>query len=574
MSNSKRKVATANGAMEYEDAHYRYSSRGPGKRKQPEGADLAGVIDILYSEHGYFFSLLDALEQEAEKLQPGRVPDYHLLLDIVDYLTHYPDQYHHPREDILFAKMLSVDKSFKSDLQRLEREHKTLHSYNDQLFTELRRVTAGRPVDRPELLRNLQRYINGYRQHMEFESTSIFPKAKGELGPAELKRLEIKTRYNDDPLFGGKLVKRFHRLGRSVRADLSGLGSDMVNRQLAGIETAVENMSGIMEKVQSLQDERSRGSKKTASRPSWQARMMNSMTRITMKPMMRFGSLDSLRKVTGTLDEQSGKTLPEDINAKPVSGRGYEGEWIRIGKTRPKKVILYFPGGGFILRMPVQHRGFVAKICRAAKAKALLVHYRLAPESPFPGALEDCLAAYHDLLAQGIAAEDITIAGDSAGGGLALSTLLALRDEGTPLPGNAMVLSPLADLTHSGKSRKFNKLKDPVLSAVRTSGLKDLYIGEAVAADRFVSPVFADFDQLPPILGIVGSTEILLDDTVMAAQRAREAKVPFYLEIWDEMPHVFSIFPVLPESQIAIDRMGEFIQCSELDPLPTRYGSH
>ena len=545
-----------------------------GNREEQGGSALAGVIETLYSEHGYFLSLLDALEHEAEKLQPGRVPDYHLLLDIVDYLTHYPDQYHHPREDLLFAKMLSVDKSFKPDLQRLEREHKTLRTYNDKLFTELRRVVAGRPVDGPELLRNLQRYISGYRQHMEFESKKIFPRAKGELGSAELKQLDIKTRYIDDPLFGGRLENRFRRLGRSVRADLSSLSADVVSRQMATIETAVESMSGVMEKVRSLQEGRSRVNKKPLSTPSWQARMMNACTRITMKPMMRFGSLDSLRKVTATLDEQSEKTMPEDINAKLVSGPGYDGEWIRIGRTRPRKVILYFPGGGFILRMPVQHRGFVAKICRAAKAKALLVHYRLAPESPFPGALEDCLAAYHDLLAQGIAPADITIAGDSAGGGLVMSTLLALRDEGTPMPRNAMVLSPLADLTHSGKSRKFNKRKDPVLSAVRTSGLKDLYIGEAVASDRFVSPVFSDFDDLPPMLGIVGSTEILLDDTVMAAQRAREAKVPFYLEIWDEMPHVFSIFPVLPESQVAIDRMGEFIRCSKLDPLPERYGSH
>jgi len=99
-----------------------------GNREEQGGSALAGVIETLYSEHGYFLSLLDALEQEAEKLQPGRVPDYHLLLDIVDYLTHYPDQYHHPREDLLFAKMLSVDKSFKPDRKRLERRHKTLRS--------------------------------------------------------------------------------------------------------------------------------------------------------------------------------------------------------------------------------------------------------------------------------------------------------------------------------------------------------------------------------------------------------------------------------------------------------------
>ena len=544
------------------------------KRKAPEGDALAGVIETLYSEHGHFLSLLNTLEEEAEKLEPGKIPDYHLLLDIIDYLTHYPGQYHHPREDMLFAKMLSVDKSFKRDLERLEREHKTLQSYNDQLFVELTRIAAGRPVDRPELRRHLQRYISGYRQHIEFESKSIFPRAKGELSSAELKQLQVKTRYIDDPLFGGVLQHRFRRVGRSLQAGISGFSADIVSRQIAGMDAAIQGASGVVEKVSFLRESLSRVNKKALSRPSWQSKMMNACTRITMKPMMRFGSVEALRKITGALDEQSAQTLPQDINAKSVRGPGYEGEWISIARSRPRKVILYFPGGGFFLRMPIQHRGFVAKICRAAKSKALLVHYRLAPEIPFPGGLEDCLAAYHDLLAQDIAAEDITIAGDSAGGGLVLSTLLALRDEGTPLPKNAIILSPMADLSHSGKSRKFNKYRDPALSAARTSNIKDLYIGEAITEDRFVSPVFADFDGLPPMLGIVGSTEILLDDTVMAAERARAAKVPFNLEIWDEMPHVFAIFPVLPESQVAIDRMATFINSSKLDPLPERYGRH
>ena len=308
--------------------------------------------------------------------------------------------------------------------------------------------------------------------------------------------------------------------------------------------------------------------------PSWQARVLNTCTRFMMKPMMRFGTIDSMRGMTATLDERMEKTMPEDIKAKLVQRPGYEGEWVSIGRKRPKKVILYFPGGAFIMRTAAQHKAFVAKICREANAKALLVHYRLAPEVPFPGGLEDCLAAYHDLLAQGIAAENITLAGDSAGGGLVLSTLLALRDEGTPLPKNAIVLSPLADLTYSGGSRKYNQRKDPILPTHRVSEMHELYIGEAMPQDRFISPIFADFDDLPPILGIVGSTEILLDDTVRAAAKAGEAEVPFYLEIWEEMPHVFPIFGVLPESQVAINRMAVFMAASELDPLPTQYGRH
>ncbi|MEH6581025.1 MAG: alpha/beta hydrolase [Halioglobus sp.] len=307
--------------------------------------------------------------------------------------------------------------------------------------------------------------------------------------------------------------------------------------------------------------------------PSWQARVLNTCTRTLMKPLMRFGSVDSMRSMTATFDEQGEKNLPEDINARLVSKADYEGEWVRIKGKRARKTLLYFPGGGFVMRTRTQHKAFVARICRAANSKALVVHYRLAPEVPFPGGLEDCLAAYHDLLKQGIDPAEITLAGDSAGGGLVLSTLLALRDEGTALPANAAVLSPLADMTHSGESRKYNARIDPMLPTHRASAMHEVYVGNALPEDRFVSPIFADFDGFPPLLGQVGSTEILLDDTVRAAAKAEQAGVPFYLEIWDEMPHVFQIFSVLPESQIAIERIAEFINSGQLDPLPEQYGN-
>jgi len=307
--------------------------------------------------------------------------------------------------------------------------------------------------------------------------------------------------------------------------------------------------------------------------PSWQARLMNACTRTLMKPMMRFGSVESMRAMTGTFDEQQEKSLPEDIRARLVSRADYEGEWVHIAGRRPRKTLLYFPGGGFVMRTRTQHKGFAARICRAAHTRALVVHYRLAPEVPFPGGLEDCLAAYHDLLRQGIEPADITLAGDSAGGGLVLSTLLALRDEGTPLPASAIVLSPLADMTYSGESRRFNKRRDPMLPTHRASQMHQVYIGEALPEDRFVSPVFADFDGLPPILGQVGSTEILLDDTVRAAAQAKRAGIPFYLEIWEEMPHVFPMFTMLPESQVAMERIARFIATGELDELPAKYGS-
>lgn len=555
----------------------RFDGAGPAERRgeASRGADpIPGIVETLYSEHQYMGSLLDLLEQEMEKLVPGKIPDYHLALDVVDYLTHYPDRYHHPREDLLFNALLKRDKGFRKQLERLEREHEALRGYNADLFRELTAIANGRRVEQAQLRATLERYITGYRKHMDFESREVFPLANGRLTAAALAKLDARTRYDDDPVFGQSLQRRFRRLARNIDSRLGELGLDLALGELSLIEGLIDRLSEAAQAVQEAGERIGAAPRrrKPGRGPSWQARMINTFTRLTMKPLMRYGSVAAARSMTSRFEEQQEALLPDDIRAKKVNTEGYAGEWVRIGNKRPRNIILYFPGGGFIMRTAVQHKGFVAKICRAANARALIVHYRLAPEVPFPGGLEDCLAAYHDLLAQGVDPANITVAGDSAGGGLVLSTLLALRDEGTPMPKNAIVLSPLADLTYSGKSRVTNKYRDPMLPTHRASEMHELYIGDASPEDRFLSPVFADFHDLPPILGQVGSTEILLDDTVRSAERAAEADVPFFLEIWNEMPHVFPIFGVLPEAQVAIDRMAEFINTSELDPLPDRYG--
>jgi monoterpene epsilon-lactone hydrolase len=583
MAKRKKKSLPNTEALSFEDDLYVYSERGQ-RPKQNRSDSLAGIIDTLYSEHRFINSLLDNLEEQAQRLKPGKVPDYHLLRDIIDYLVHYPDQYHHPREDLLYAKLLASDPGFKTAQQRLEREHRTLHSYNDELFADLSEAVSGKRVDRPELLRKLERFITGYRHHINYESEKVFPRAKGTLSKRDLHELAQRTRYINDPLFGNKLNRDYQRLARNLQNQIGTFGANLINLEMQGLERLEamgQKLQALLQDTMTMQipswdswreeQSRQRASKAT---PSWQARLMNNFTRRLMKPMMRFGSIDSLRRMTAMADERGDRNRPADITLKEIAGKNYDGEWVSIGRKRPKKVILYFPGGAFIIRTATQHRNFVARICREANARALIVHYRLAPEIPFPGGLEDCLAAYHDLLEQGHKPENITVAGDSAGGGLVLSTLLALRDEGTALPCNAIVLSPLADLTYSGDSRRFNKHKDPMLPTHRSSQMHELYIGEALPEDRFISPVFADFDGLPPMLGQVGSTEILLDDTVRAAEQAEKAGVPFYLEIWEQMPHVFPIFAMLPESDAAIERMAEFINTSQLSPLPAAYASY
>lgn len=561
-------------AVNFEDEQYRYTGEGPVPKSLSSSDALPDILATLNSEHRYIHALLDILEGQVDKLRPGRIADYQLLLDVVEYLFQYPDRYHHPREDLLFGSLLKQDAGFRKYEKRLEREHQTIKTYNEQLFQELRGIVSGRRVEQHRLRQSLQRYVSGYRKHMEFESEEIFPRAQGHLGKRELEKLGARTRYIDDPIFGRDVQQRFRRLARDLGSRFSELSVDLAAAELTLLEKAMRHLDQGMRSIdENLLRRRAKASPAGTGRgASWQARVLNGFTRVTMKPLLGFGSIDTARSVMVKLDAQQEQRLPDDIRAREVVEQGYAGEWVKIANRRPKRTILYFPGGGFVLRTAMQHRAFVARICREAGAKALLVHYRLAPEVPFPGGLEDCLAAYHDLLAQGVNPENITIAGDSAGGGLVLSTLLALRDEGSPMPANAIVLSPLADLTNSGDSRIINKYRDPVVPARRLLELQRMYIGDASPVDRFLSPVFADFDGLPPILGQVGSTEILLDDSRRSAQRASAAGVPFHLEIWRDMPHVFSFFSILPEATIAIERMSQFIRNSELEALPAAYG--
>lgn len=574
MANRSASAVDFERAIVFEDDRYHY--RGAGPEDTTDGAvdGLPDIVATLESEHRYIHALLDILDQQLEKLQPGKIADYPLMLDVVDYLAQYPDQYHHPREDLLFASLSRHDKGFLKYKKRLEREHRTIKTYSDQLFGELRGTVAGRRVQQHQLRQSLQRYVSGYRKHLDFESEKLFPRAQGHLSKRELKKISEQTRAIDDPIFGTAVQKRYRRLARQLAARMADLGVDLTSAELTLLERAV---TGLEQGIKSIDQAVTRRRAKVPPRPfgsgpSWQARVLNGFTRVTMKPLLGFGNIDSGRSIMLRLDAQQEASLPEDVHAREVSKQAYAGEWVKIGRRRPKRIILYFPGGGFVLRTTIQHRAFVARVCREAGARALIVHYRLAPEVPFPGGLEDCIAAYHDLLAQGVKPADITIAGDSAGGGLVLSTLLALRDEGTPMPANAIVLSPLADLTNGGESRVINKHRDPVLPASRIAELQDMYLGDASPADRFVSPVFADFEGLPPILGQVGSTEILLDDTRRSAQRATEAGVPFYLEVWRDMPHVHAFFNMLPEAQIAVERMARFIRDGQLEPLPETLG--
>jgi monoterpene epsilon-lactone hydrolase len=234
-------------------------------------------------------------------------------------------------------------------------------------------------------------------------------------------------------------------------------------------------------------------------------------------------------------------------------------EWIIPHAAPQRPVILHLHGGGWIMPLDNIHRRKIARLSRAAGARALAVDYRLAPEHPFPAALEDCLSAYHWLLDGGIPPQDIVIAGDSAGGNLTLTTLLALRNRGDPLPAAGVCVSPLTDLTGTGES--FQRTSDAVLlpGFVRTA--IRAYAGGHDLHDPLLSPLFADLKGLPPLLIQVGADEILRSDAEGFAEKARAAGVEVDLTVWPGMWHVWHVFaPYLPEAEKAVNLIAAFIR--------------
>ncbi len=246
MDNRNSAARSARDFTDFKDGAFSYSRNGPIRASADPQAPLGNILQTLYSEHRYISSLLAYLEEHASRLQTGKVPDYNLLRDIIDYLTHYPDQYHHPREDMLFSQILDSDSQFQKKLDRLEREHQALHHYTDELFNSLTGIVAGRPVNRPELLQRISRYIEGYRQHMDYENREVFTQASGEISPAQLKELSKQTRFIDDPLFGREVQYQYRRLGRSMQARVEVAGQNLLAREMSGIESGIERLSNLV----------------------------------------------------------------------------------------------------------------------------------------------------------------------------------------------------------------------------------------------------------------------------------------------------------------------------------------
>lgn len=252
--------------------------------------------------------------------------------------------------------------------------------------------------------------------------------------------------------------------------------------------------------------------------------------------------------------------VPADIRQEPVTARGVPAAWISPPQAAAERVIFYLHGGAFVMGSITSHAELVARLARAAMARALSLDYRLAPEHPFPAAVDDATSAYRWLLSTGVRPEQVVVAGDSSGGGLALATLVALRDAGAPLPAAGVCLSPWVDLECVGESMTSKAAVDPLLQHDFLSHMAQAYLSGADPRSPVAAPLYADLTGLPPLLIQVGTNELLLDDATRLAERARAAGVVVTLEPWEEMIHVWQFFPMLPESQQAIDHISAFIR--------------
>jgi len=252
---------------------------------------------------------------------------------------------------------------------------------------------------------------------------------------------------------------------------------------------------------------------------------------------------------------------PADVVIERVAAPVRPAEWLRPPHARTDVTVLYLHGGGYVIGSPRSHRHLAAAIAGAAGSAALLVDYRLAPEHPFPAALEDALAAYQWLLGRGLAAGGVVVAGDSAGGGLTIATLLAIRDRGLPRPAAGVCISPWVDLTCSGATYATKAAVDPIVTRQSVSMMAQAYAGAGDLKAPLLSPLYADLRGLPPLLVQVGSDEVLLDDALGLGERARAAGVDVTVEEWPAMIHVWHWFlPMLAEAERAIGVIGDFVR--------------
>lgn len=269
-------------------------------------------------------------------------------------------------------------------------------------------------------------------------------------------------------------------------------------------------------------------------------------------------TLGDVRMAMATLDNRF--PLPDDVSVDRVDAGGIPSEWVVAPNAHAERVILYTHGGCYISGSPATVRECCARLSRAAEARVLNIDYRLAPEHPFPAALDDTLTAYRWLLESGYQPGNIVISGESAGGGLTIAALMKIRDEGIAPPAAGVPVSPWIDMTLGGETLKRNLGRDIASTTPLAIGA-ELYVGKSDPRHPHASPLFGDLANLPPMLIQVGGGEVLLDDAIAIAHKARLAGNDLTFEVWPDMFHVWHWFAsVLDEGRSAIESIGRYVK--------------
>ncbi len=297
---------------------------------------------------------------------------------------------------------------------------------------------------------------------------------------------------------------------------------------------------------------------KVASMPSWQSYVLDPMLRAVVKrPLGKVGSPQEARRAF----EHSAPPSPAGAKHQPGSVGGVTGDWVSAGGV-PAGTVLYLHGGGYFACSPMTHRAITGGLAIRG-FRVFAAGYRLAPEHPFPAAVDDALSVYKALLADGVSPEQLVVAGDSAGGGLVLALLLAAKAGGLPMPSSALLFSPWTDLAATGATLKTNLKRDPMLRGERIFEATEFYVNGNDPKNPLISPLYGDLTGLPPLCIQVGETEVLRDDSTRLAERARAAGVEVNLKIWKNVPHVWQLFQwFLPEARAALTEAAVFAKAN------------
>lgn len=316
---------------------------------------------------------------------------------------------------------------------------------------------------------------------------------------------------------------------------------------MASREIVKSSLSGWALRQSQLTRRIAKGVMRSTIRPLWASSLPMSVQRQTTEALLRYG------------------VLPKDVRIEERVALSAQSSCERITPTQPvsSRVVFFVHGGGYVVCSPRTHRPLTTRMAQLLNAVTYVPYYRLAPENPFPAGLEDVIAAYQAVLAQGVAADNIVLMGDSAGGGMAMALALSLRDRGLPMPNKMVLISPWTDLTLSGQSLRDKAAVDPMLTWKWIIAKTPLYVGQHDAKNPLLSPLWADLRGLPPTLVQVGSEEILLSDSERLYERANQAGWDCHLQVWQDMWHDFQMLsPMLPEATSALAVIQRFVQSS------------